>query len=86
LAVSGASGIIGYELASQRKTVDVTATNPKARFGSKEDLQKAIHELKSILPEGAASTDQDDLAVHGISLNDYHPGAFVTELGLRILI
>ncbi|KAF8330640.1 FAD-linked oxidase-like protein [Amanita rubescens] len=45
-------------------------------FGSKEDLQKAIQELKSILPEGAASTDQDDLAVHGISLNDYHPDAF----------
>ena len=76
LAVSGASGIIGYELASQRKTIDDTATISKSRFGSKEDLQKAIHELKSIFPGGAASTDPHDLAVHGISLNDYHPGAF----------
>src|SRR6266550_7450366 len=37
LAVSGASGIVGYELASQRKSDDVTTTS------SKEDLQKPIH-------------------------------------------
>ena len=76
LAFSGASGFVGYQLALKRTiTVDVTASS-KSRFGSKQDYENAIHELKALFPGNAASTDADVLLVHGFSLNDYHPGMF----------
>lgn len=76
LTFSGASGFVGYQLALKRTTtVDVTATS-KSRFGSKQDYENAIHELKALFPGNAASTDADVLLVHGFSLNDYHPGMF----------
>ena len=80
LAFSGASGFVGYQLALKRTiTVDVTASS-KSRFGSKQDYENAIQQLKVFFPGNAASTDPDVLLVHGFSLNDYHPGKFGISL------
>ncbi|KAF8727625.1 hypothetical protein AX14_007190 [Amanita brunnescens Koide BX004] len=69
LAFSGASGFVGYQLALKR---NITA---KSGFGSKQDYEYAIRDLRALFPGDAASTDPDDLLAHGFSLNDHHPGA-----------
>ncbi|KAK2462670.1 hypothetical protein APHAL10511_005286 [Amanita phalloides] len=45
------------------------------QFGSKHDFHLAIQELKALFPDGAVSTDPDDLAAHGLSCSNYHLGA-----------
>ncbi|KAI0687856.1 FAD-linked oxidase-like protein [Cytidiella melzeri] len=48
-------------------------------YGSAEDFQKAIGELRAAFTdEAAVSTDPDVLEVHGFSGNDYHPGSSPT--------
>ncbi|KAI0736753.1 FAD-linked oxidase-like protein [Fomitopsis betulina] len=45
------------------------------KYGSPEDFQRAIQELRdSFADKDAVSTDPDDLHTHGYSENDYHPG------------
>lgn len=47
------------------------------KYGSPEDFQRAIRELRdSFDDKDAVSTDPDDLHTHGHSENDYHPGAY----------
>ncbi|EPS98544.1 hypothetical protein FOMPIDRAFT_129619 [Fomitopsis schrenkii] len=47
------------------------------KYGSPEDFQRAIRELRdSFDDKDAVSTDPDDLHTHGHSENDYHPGSF----------
>ncbi|KAH9480894.1 D-lactate dehydrogenase [cytochrome], mitochondrial [Psilocybe cubensis] len=45
------------------------------QFGSSDDIQNAISDLKKIFGAGSkVSTDPDDLHDHGFSANDHHPG------------
>lgn len=45
-----------------------------AVFGTPEDFNRAIEELKGALGKDSVSTDREDLFIHGFSANDYHPG------------
>ena len=48
------------------------------KYGSPEDFQRAIQELRdSFANKDAVSTDPDDLHTHGYSENDYHPGTWL---------
>lgn len=52
-----------------------TAAGLNEEYGTPEDFQKAIVELRTTFPQdGYVSTDGDDLHLHGFSDNDYHPG------------
>ncbi|KAH6867248.1 hypothetical protein BKA70DRAFT_1453559 [Coprinopsis sp. MPI-PUGE-AT-0042] len=57
------------------------SSSTEPTYGSPEDFQAAISELRAIFKDSAnnedgeveVSTDPDDLEVHGFSDNDYHP-------------
>jgi len=53
-----------------------SASGLNDKYGSPEDFQRAIQELRDTFPDqDTVSTDPDDLHVHGYSENDYHPGS-----------
>ena len=76
------SGSLVYYLASRTQpspgttpAIPNTKSGFNEQYGTTEDFQRAIEELRSTFPtEHAVSTDLDDLRVHGFSENDYHPG------------
>jgi hypothetical protein len=75
------SGAAGYAFASRSSAVaDVRAASPARlstpTYGTKEDYQKAIAELREVLggDEDRVSTDEGDLETHGFSFHDPHPG------------
>jgi D-lactate dehydrogenase (cytochrome) len=77
------SGGLGYYAASTPSASTVgsasTGSAPKPTYGTKEDYQRAIEELRSTFsdePE-AVSTDQGVLQTHGFSIQDPHPGEFI---------
>jgi len=76
LSVALASVILGFGLANFSlfpSNVDGVGVLPK--FGSPEDVEKAIQELRTALvAEARVSTDPGDLHIHGFSPNDHHPG------------
>ena len=68
-----ASGGLGYAIARYTQEPPVSkAAEPK--FGTPEDFNRAIEELKRALGKDSVSTDREDLFIHGFSANDYHPG------------
>ncbi|KAI8978891.1 FAD-linked oxidase-like protein [Trametes punicea] len=78
------SGTLGYYLATARSDESVKQHRHSAdlntQYGSPEDFQRAIHELKETFPEdGAVTTDPEDLELHGFSENDYHPSNYTTS-------
>ncbi|KIM37222.1 hypothetical protein M413DRAFT_77359 [Hebeloma cylindrosporum] len=76
LGVALASAVLGYGLAKSPSLVvsSVEETSKKPQFGSSEDIEKAIQELRAGLAEAQVSTDPGDLQVHGFSSNDHHQG------------
>ncbi|KAF7718765.1 D-lactate dehydrogenase (cytochrome) [Penicillium ucsense] len=56
---------LGYSYAAYREKSPVSAKGPK--YGSAQDFEKAIAELRLILGKDAVSTDEDDLQYHGFS-------------------
>ncbi|TFY63274.1 hypothetical protein EVJ58_g3348 [Rhodofomes roseus] len=72
--VGGAAANAVFQLVKNREQPPATGLNDK--YGSPEDFQRAIQELRDTFPDqDAVSTDPDDLHVHGYSENDYHPGS-----------
>lgn len=56
----------------------VSIEDDQPTFGTPEDFQKAIQELRHTFSNegyesGVVSTDPDDLQIHGFSENDHHP-------------
>ncbi|KAF5391081.1 hypothetical protein D9757_003133 [Collybiopsis confluens] len=67
-----ASGFAGFAWATRQKAIVSLA---KPEYGSPQDFQKAIVELKNSFPDkDTVSTDPEDVYAHGFSVNDYHPG------------
>ncbi|EPS26879.1 D-lactate dehydrogenase [Penicillium oxalicum] len=64
LASTLAAGL-GYGYASYTREVPKTAKGP--RYGSAQDFEKAIAELRLKLGDDAVSTDEEDLQYHGYS-------------------
>lgn len=77
-AASGFAGGAAVALALSRGNEPAVHSRPRLndKYGSPEDFQRAIQELRDSFPDkDAVSTDPDDLHTHGYSENDYHPGA-----------
>ena len=73
LFTSLTAGLVGFTIAKSLPTFGHESDS--ARFGSSDDLKKAIQELQSTFPANdKVSVDPDDLQVHGFSANDHHPG------------
>ncbi|KAK0243109.1 FAD-linked oxidase-like protein [Armillaria nabsnona] len=72
LAVSLASGTLGYFVSSWNNT-EAIPTTPK--YGSLKEYEQAISELQRTFSDrdGVVSTDPQDLHIHGHSEYDYHP-------------
>ncbi|RPD67564.1 hypothetical protein L226DRAFT_529891 [Lentinus tigrinus ALCF2SS1-7] len=74
------SGAVGYFAATQAGEGTEAGRNRASaelnnQYGSPEDFEHAIEELRRLFPgEGAVTTDVEDLEEHGYSENDYHPG------------
>ncbi|KAL1959632.1 hypothetical protein VTO42DRAFT_1667 [Malbranchea cinnamomea] len=64
LAVAAITGGLGYGFGAY-KSKPSSETKPK--YGTKDDLKKAIAELRNILGEEAVSTDPEELEIHGYS-------------------
>lgn len=68
-----ASVFLGFGLAkSSSMFAYATNTNTNTPFGSLEDIEKAIYELRTVLGESQVSTDPGDPQVQGS--NDHHQG------------
>lgn len=75
-SILGAS--LGYYAATSNtaKSPGVSTSGLNDNYGTPEDFQKAIEELRTTFPkEGTVTTDSEDLQIHGHSENDYHPGS-----------
>lgn len=73
LAASTLSGLAGFLFARQQPDADDTLTNPQ--FGTPEDYERGIEELRTTLPsKDMVSTNPDDLLAHGWSSHVWHPG------------
>lgn len=75
-SILGAS--LGYYAATSNtaKSLGVSTSGLNDNYGTPEDFQKAIEELRTTFPkEGTVTTDSEDLRIHGHSENDYHPGS-----------
>ena len=76
------SGFLGYSLATWNAKPsslrDNGSADQKPQYGSPEDFEKAIADLKAVPLDGAVSTDPDVLYAHGFSVNDYHPGTYLS--------
>lgn len=74
-ATSLSSPLASLGFRSQKVSMDDEPT-----YGSPEDFQKAIQELRRTFDEGhesgIVSTDPENLRVHGASDSDQHPGAY----------
>ncbi|KZT09513.1 uncharacterized protein LAESUDRAFT_646124 [Laetiporus sulphureus 93-53] len=79
LAIGSAiSAYLGYYYAIKHETqhpeTRVSTSGLNDQYGTPQDFQKAIAELRQTFPSAnAVSTDPDELHVHGHSENDYHP-------------
>lgn len=80
------SGSLAYYLASGQSSgfvgkavIPDTKSGLNESYGTPQDFQNAIAELRSTLGEETVSTDADVLEVHGFSENDYHPSKFANS-------
>lgn len=77
---SAFSGAAAYFYAtSQADGVSATAAGADLnnKYGSPEDFEKAIEELKQLFPgDEIVTTDPVALEEHGMSVNDYHEGEY----------
>jgi len=69
----------------------VPAENDEPTYGTPEDFQQAIRELRHTFSNeayepGVVSTDPDDLRIHGFSQNDHHLGACHSSLSVSTSI
>jgi D-lactate dehydrogenase (cytochrome) len=76
------SALLGYSFAKwstkrPSSAHESSLANHKPQYGSPEDFQKAIVELKTAFTPDSVSTNADVLYAHGFSMNDYHPGIFL---------
>lgn len=83
------SGGLGYYAASGPSASAFgsasAGSTAKPTYGTKEDYQRAIEELRSTFshePE-AVSTEEGVLQTHGFSIQDPHPGEFSLNNGRR---
>jgi len=68
-----ASGGLGYAIAKYTQEPPIPkAAEPK--FGTPEDFNRVIEELKGTLGKDTVSTNPEDLFIHGFSANDHYPG------------
>lgn len=74
ITASLASGLAGYSLSQTRQTTSTKHDAFQPMFGSEQDFKEAVKELEASFPEGAVTTDIEDLRTHGILDGDYHPG------------
>ncbi|KAK7461948.1 D-lactate ferricytochrome c oxidoreductase [Stygiomarasmius scandens] len=76
LGISFASGLVGYYIAQPSNSSTPISSRSKSNFGTPEDFDMAIEELKQVFHDDSevVSTDAEDLRLHGFSVNDYHPG------------
>jgi D-lactate dehydrogenase (cytochrome) len=66
----------GYSIAHSTGATSIQATQTP-KYGTAEDFKLAAKELKEALPrDGAVSTDNADLVIHGGSPYHYHDGLF----------
>jgi hypothetical protein len=79
LGVALANTFLGFGLVkSSSLFADATNTDIYTTFGSPEDIEKAIHELHTVLAAAQVSTDPGDLQSHGFSSNDHHQGLCIS--------
>jgi hypothetical protein len=88
-----ASGAAGYGLASRFGVVAEARTAPPPdstvpTYGTNEDYQKAIKELKDALGNDSdrVTTEEGDLQTHGFVDHDPHPGACISILKAYIFL
>lgn len=81
-SVAAFSSVFGYSVSEwRRKSLSPSATVPaktwqEATYGSQKDIQAAIAELRTVLPdENAVMTEASVLQTYGYSENSYHPSA-----------
>ncbi|KAL1981225.1 hypothetical protein VTN96DRAFT_2938 [Rasamsonia emersonii] len=69
LILAALASSAAYALASSRETppLKINAAGQQPQYGSMQDFEKAIAELRAKLGEDAISTDEDDLHEHGYS-------------------
>lgn len=85
--VALASALLGFGLAKSSEFVSkASGTNTNTKFGSPEDIEKAIQELRTVLGEAQVSTDPGDLQIHGFSANDHHQGPSISSNSDGVLI
>jgi len=76
LLITGVAGVLlGFGLANTPAFAS-SPTRPKAKFGTPEDFEAAIRDLRLAFSStpSQVSTDPDDLYTHGSSPNALHPG------------
>lgn len=75
-----------YERQRSREAEEVRTSGPDHHpYGSVEDFQKAIEELKATFPApGMVSDDPEVLVPYGFSENDHHPGSYFPAIGVQL--
>ncbi|KAH7909134.1 D-lactate dehydrogenase cytochrome oxidoreductase [Hygrophoropsis aurantiaca] len=64
------------DLSSDQLKPDKADSSFESTYGSSEDIQKAIKELREFFPhDGQVQTNEDVLLLHGSSENSYHPSS-----------
>jgi D-lactate dehydrogenase (cytochrome) len=89
LLSSLASGIVGYAVAQTTGHWHLPGENVTqgAQYGTSEDVEKAIKELRSaFLSKDVVTTDPDDLCAHGVSQWDHRTGVYNHPLGTHLHI
>ncbi|KAI0085452.1 FAD-linked oxidase-like protein [Irpex rosettiformis] len=78
VGLSLTAGLVAYRtgIISVNGDSTASATNSSVKYGSHEDVQKAISELRVALPDPhTVVTDPDALKTYGSSPNSYHPAS-----------
>ena len=72
--VSLAALLISYRMGWITIAGEYNATSEsKPRYGSHQEVQRAVADLRALFPANAISTDPDALKTYGSSPNSYHP-------------
>ncbi|GJE86790.1 D-lactate dehydrogenase cytochrome oxidoreductase [Phanerochaete sordida] len=74
VGLSLAAVLVSYRLGLISIAGETAAASPNLRYASKEEVQKAVEELRVAFPDkNTVSTDPDALKTYGSSPNSYHP-------------
>lgn len=71
-----ATGLVAYRtgvISVGGDTAQTSASTSSSKYGSHDDIQKAIAELREALSDKSVSTDINALKSFGSSANSYHP-------------